>query len=75
MGLIIALEDATGSPQSEMIEDAKNILHRILPFDDPAYPYLGRIDPYGDTVFNQPQTELFLVEWKRLTPSGSWSPD
>jgi len=35
-------------------------------FEDPAFPLLGSLDPYEDTVFNTPQMEPFLTEWHRL---------
>jgi hypothetical protein len=29
------------------------------------YPILRRIDPYGDSIFNHLQIDLFLSEWDR----------
>ena len=41
--------------------------NRLYPeFRDKAFPLLGYIDLYGDTVFNSLQMEPFLEEWRRL---------
>jgi len=40
---------------------------RLYPdFEDPAFPLLGLLDLYEDTVFSTPQMEPFLTEWQRL---------
>ena len=44
----------------------KAILNRLLPLGDSSFPLLGFIDPYGDTIFNGVQMQLFLQEWDRL---------
>jgi hypothetical protein len=41
-------------------------LNKILPFGDPLFSYLGFIDPYGDTIFNGTQMQVFLEEWNSL---------
>ena len=38
----------------------------LLPFDNEGFPYLGYVDPYGDTVFNCLQMKPFLLDWARL---------
>jgi hypothetical protein len=71
--LTAVLEDEAGEPL-ERVEDATNILHRLLPGpDDQRYVYLGTIDWYGDTVFDRLQAPRFLqngVEWQ----PPPWSP-
>ncbi|MGA2117577.1 MAG: hypothetical protein ABSH56_22800 [Bryobacteraceae bacterium] len=54
MGLGIELQDELGG-RIEGIEDPKNLLAVLLPPVEKggAYPMLGGIDPYGDTVFNR----------------------
>jgi hypothetical protein len=43
--------------------------------DRMAYPILGHIDPYGDTVLNSMQVETLLTEITRLLPESSVIPD
>jgi len=64
MGLEIQLQDEWGR-QIESIADPKNLLAGLLPSGQKrdAYPMLGGIDPYGDTVFNSLQIPCFLSEW------------
>ncbi len=67
MGLTIALEDECGRVK-ETVDDAQNLLHRLLGRVDPAsYPMLASIDWYGDTVFNRVQMTRFLAEWDSVT--------
>ncbi len=62
------LEDENG--RVEEVADIKppytlgKLLHSVEA--DPSYPYLGYIDPYGDTIFNRLQLKPFLEEWDRL---------
>ncbi len=66
MGLNIALEDEAGNALETLTDDG-NLLHGLLPaHDDDAYPMLGSIDWYGDTVFNALQMARFIAEWDRL---------
>jgi hypothetical protein len=48
-------------------------LDRVMPpTDDPDFPMLGHVDPYGDTVFNPLQMRKVLPEirlLKRLAPN------
>jgi hypothetical protein len=71
MGLTAVLENETGAAV-DRVEDSTNILHRLLPRpEDTSYPYTGKIDWYGDTVFNYLQAPLFLEEWRRITAQAS----
>ena len=66
MPISVVLTDEDGE-EIERLDDATNLLHRLLPSgDDRSYQYLRFIDWYGDTVFNQLQMEPFLDEWGRL---------
>ena len=61
MSLVVKLEDDLGE-QTDWV-----ILHGVLPSrDDRDLPVLRGIDPYGKTVFNHLQMELFLQEWDRV---------
>jgi hypothetical protein len=72
MGFCVILESEDGEPL-EQVEDPKNILHQLLPSEDPSYQYLRYIDWYGDTVFNRLQIRPFLSEWDSLTESARTS--
>ncbi len=61
MSLVVKLEDDLGE-QSDWV-----VLHGVLPSSgDMDYPLLGGIAPFGKTVFNQQQMEVFLGEWERI---------
>jgi hypothetical protein len=62
----VILEEEDGSVV-ERLDDARNLLGSVLPgYEDATFHQLRFIDPYGDTVFNRPQMEPFLVEWDRI---------
>jgi hypothetical protein len=42
------------------------VLNKILPFGDPLFPFLGFIDPFGNTIFSGIQMQIFLREWDSL---------
>ncbi len=66
MGIDIALQTETGEIL-EQVFDSASVLERVLPsYDDVSFCCLRFIDPYGDTVFNQLQMELFLSELRRI---------
>jgi hypothetical protein len=65
MGLSISVVDERGR-QLEVAHDTKNRLHRLLTASADTSGYLKYIDWYGATVFNRPQMEVFVPEWKRL---------
>lgn len=51
----------------EETADFLQLLPRFLPpEEDPAYPLLGSIDPYGNTIFNGLQMKRFLSEWESV---------
>ena len=64
MGIDVHLTDEFGA-MIEAIGDPMGLLLPLLPQeDDPAYPLLESIDPYGNTVFNRTQMKRFLQEWR-----------
>ena len=71
MGFEIRLEDEQGQAL-ESVEDARNVLHRVLPsLDNKDLHCLNRIDWYGDTTFNGLQAvdlaeELSVLDAKDL---------
>src|SRR5689334_13549659 len=63
MGLNIVLQDELGG-RIDGVDDPRGLLHKLLP--EPGngeYPFIGSIDPYGDTTFNNLQMRGFLNEW------------
>ncbi len=61
MSLVVKLEDDLGE-QSDWV-----VLHGVLPtVGDREFPLLSGIAPFGKTVFNQQQMEVFLSEWERI---------
>lgn len=61
MSVVVKLEDGLGE-QSDWI-----ILHQVIPSrDEPEFPLLRGIDPFGNTVFNHLQMNTFLEEWERI---------
>jgi hypothetical protein len=60
MSLVVKLEDDLGE-RSEWV-----MLHGVVPATSQAdFPLLSGIDPFGKTVFNHLQMEVFLKEWER----------
>src|SRR5579872_4618750 len=74
MGFNVVLQDEFGA-QIGSVDDPRCLLDKLLPTpgsDD--YPFLGSIDPYGDTTFNTLQMPRFLKEWTAVvSPSASTS--
>jgi hypothetical protein len=60
MSLVVKLEDDLGE-RSEWV-----MLHGVVPTNGADYPLLSGIAPFGKTVFNQQQMEVFLREWERV---------
>ncbi len=60
MSMVVKLEDDLGE-RSEWV-----ILNGVIPgATDPKFIMLAGIDPFGKTVFNHLQMEVFLQEWER----------
>jgi hypothetical protein len=60
MSLVVKLEDDLGE-RSDWV-----MLHGVVPAaSQPDFLLLSGIDPFGKTVFNHLQMEIFLREWDR----------
>jgi len=57
MSLVVKLEDDLGE-RSEWV-----MLHGVIPGNQDGLPLLSGIDPFGKTVFNHLQMDVFLREW------------
>jgi hypothetical protein len=66
MGMTVMLTDAMGSRKSEVVDDPKNYLHRLLPLCSADRSLLRYVDWYGETVFNRQQAGDFLQDWECL---------
>jgi hypothetical protein len=61
MSLVVKLEDDLAE-RSDWV-----ILHNVIPSrDERDFPLLRGVDPFGKTVFNHLQMEIFLEEWNRV---------
>jgi hypothetical protein len=61
MSLVVKLEDDLGERGDWVM------LHGVLPSrEEREFPFLSCVDPFGKTVFNHLQMEIFLEEWERL---------
>jgi hypothetical protein len=61
MSWVVKLEDELGERGDWVM------LHGVVPaFDEREFPLLRCIDPYGRTVFNHLQMDLFIGEWDRV---------
>jgi hypothetical protein len=61
MSLVVKLEDDLGE-RSEWV-----MLHGVIPgYEERRFPVLRGIDPFGKTVFNHLQADVFLEEWERV---------
>jgi len=60
MSLVVKLEDDLGE-RSEWV-----ILSGVIPVSsDENFVLLSGVDPFGKTVFNHAQMDVFLREWER----------
>jgi hypothetical protein len=69
MGINLTWQDEDGTPLGEVV-DSHGSLSKLMTQN--AYPHtvcLRFIDPYGDTVFNQPQISVLLSEMQTLLAS------
>src|SRR5450631_679200 len=67
MGFNVELQDELGG-RIDGVDDSRCLLAALLPEPgDDEYPFLGSIDPYGDTTFNSLQMGRFLQEWTKMS--------
>jgi hypothetical protein len=73
MGFNIVLQDELGE-SIDGVDDPKGLLGKLLPEpSNDKYPFIGSIDPYGDTTFNSLQMPRFLNEWSVVAQSATTS--
>ncbi|MEN9646136.1 MAG: hypothetical protein RL238_2805 [Actinomycetota bacterium] len=66
MALTVLLRTASGKVLGSLTEDAAQLMRLLPPTGDPDFPYLGLLDPYGDTYFSSFQMQAILPEIRRL---------
>ena len=68
MAVDVLLQTENGLTLESASYPLDTVENQLYPeFKDAAYPLLGYIDLYGDTIFNSLQMEPFLEEWRRLS--------
>jgi hypothetical protein len=70
MALGILLTNEVGGIIEETADFIGALPRLLPPQDDPASPFLGSIDLYGDTVFNRIQMGRFLSEWEHVAANA-----
>ena len=66
MGIDLRREDEHGEQLASLPD--RGFVEQFLPHaDSPDFPCLRFVDPYGDTVFNQPQISQLVLELERLS--------
>jgi hypothetical protein len=71
MGFNVELQDEHGG-RIDGVDDPRSLLDTLLP--EPGsdeHPFLGSIDPYGDTTFNNLQMRSFLKEWSAVSQKAA----
>jgi len=61
MAINVVLETENGEILRQVVDTSVG-LNRILPIDNPSFPLLQFVDPYGDTIFNEKQTRQLVGE-------------
>lgn len=69
--MTVVLRTASGKLVRSVTESAAHLSRLLPPTGDPDFPYLGLIDPYGDTVFSPLQMKAVLPEIRRLRSLSS----
>jgi hypothetical protein len=62
---LVVLQNERGDELRRAAEPL-DVIEPLLPVEDEAFPYLGYLDPYGNTIFNRTQMKPLLAEWRRL---------
>ena len=65
MSWLVVLQNERGNELRRAAEPL-DVIEPLLPVEDEAFPYLGYLDPYGNTIFSRTQMKPFLAEWRRL---------
>jgi hypothetical protein len=66
MALTVLLRTASGKVLGSLTEDPVRLSRALPPIGDPDFPFLGLLDPYGDTYFSSLQMRALIPEIRRL---------
>ena len=64
--MTVELRTASGEVLRRVTDDSVELSRALPPIDDPDFPTLGLVDPYGDTTFSSLQMRTVLPELRRL---------
>jgi hypothetical protein len=64
--MTVELRDARGNVLRRVVERIEVLAKALPPVEDPDFPMLGLLDPYGDTVFSSMQMRSVIPEIRRL---------
>jgi len=64
--MTIQFRDESGTVLRSITEGCDELTRQLPAFADPDFPYLGLVDPYGDTWFSSYQMRAVLPEIRRL---------
>lgn len=62
MPIKVVLQNIYGTERLNSVVDPYGGLNKCLPIEDPSFPLLQYVDPYGDAVFNPRQMPQLLRE-------------
>ena len=65
MSWLVLLQNERGD-ELQRAPEPLDVIERLLPVEEEAFPYLSYLDPYGNTIFSRTQMKPFLAEWRRL---------
>jgi hypothetical protein len=67
----VTVETEKGQRRAELGTRARQLGRLLALASQRRFELLRFVDPYGDTVFNRPQMETFLLEWAELTKEAT----
>ncbi|SRR5258708_1049795 len=71
MPIKVVLQNIDGTRRLNTVVDGEGGLNKCLPIDDPSFPLLQYVNPYGDAVFNPKQMQQLLEELQLLVNQSS----
>jgi hypothetical protein len=75
MTMTVLLRTAGGKVLRAMSDDSVRLSAILPPTGDPGFPFLGLLDPYGDTLFSAMQMSAIIPEIRRLRARSLESDD
>ena len=66
MAMTVLLRTASGKVLRSLTEDSVRLSRILPPIGDDDFPFLGLLDPYGDTFFSSLQMRAVIPEIRRI---------